>query len=243
MIELPVQQIQLPSLKEACVEQLETLILSGELQIGDRLPPERDLAARLNISRPVLHDALVDLEAKGLLEIIPRRGTYISDYRRNGSLALLSTLLNYHEGKLNTELMDSMIEMRLLFENETGGLAAANRTDEQLDELQTILENEKNTSCTDVQQLTDLDFEFHLILAIASGNLVYPLMLNSFRNVYTSITKEFFKKNCNTSVIRTVHQFHQAIYEAVQRKDVEGTHLLMIKMLQHGETYLKGDVS
>lgn len=243
MIDLPVQQIQVPSLKEACIEQLETLILSGELQIGERLPPERDLAAQLNISRPVLHDALVDLEAKGLLEIIPRRGTYVSDYRRNGSLALLSSLLNYHEGKFNTEMMGSMLEMRLLIENETACMAAANRTDQHLQEFHSILEQEKNTPCSDIQTLIDLDFAFHHLVAIASGNLVYPLILNSFRTVYTSITGAFFKKFCNTSVIRTVHQFHQAIYEAIQRKDVEGTHDLMIKMLQHGETYLKGDVS
>ncbi|MBI9050591.1 MAG: FadR family transcriptional regulator [Anaerolineaceae bacterium] len=243
MIQLPVQQIQLPSLKEACVQQLETLILSGELRMGERLPPERDLAAQLNISRPILHDALVDLETKGLLEIIPRRGTYVSDYRRNGSLAILSSLLNYHDGSLNQELMGSMLEMRLLIESETGRLAAVNRTEEQLKEFQIILDDEKSTPCNEVQTLTNLDFAFHHLIAIASGNQIYPLILNSFRTVYTSITGDFFSKYYDTSVIRTVHQFHQNIIEAIQRQDVEGTHQLMIKMLNHGETYLKGDVS
>lgn len=73
------EPIQVQSLKAACVQRLEELILSGEWQIGMRLPSERDLAAHLNISRPVLHETLVDLAAKGLVTIEPRRGVFIND--------------------------------------------------------------------------------------------------------------------------------------------------------------------
>ena len=89
-----IEPIQVQSLKEACVARLEQMILSGELTIGERLPSERDFAAKLNVSRPVLHQALVDLETKGLVQIIPRRGVFISDYRRDGSLAMLSSTIS-----------------------------------------------------------------------------------------------------------------------------------------------------
>ena len=89
------EPLHVPSLKEACVQRLEGLILSGEWQMGMRLPSERDLAAEMNISRPVLHEALVDLEAKGLVSIAARRGVFVSDYRTSGSCALLSSLFSY----------------------------------------------------------------------------------------------------------------------------------------------------
>ena len=73
--------LRVQSLKEACILRLESMILSGELKIGARLPSERDLAARLEISRPVLHEALVDLALKGLVRIVPRHGVFINDYR------------------------------------------------------------------------------------------------------------------------------------------------------------------
>ena len=62
---LPLKPLHVDSLKEACVKRLEELILSGELKVGVRLPSERDFAASLGVSRPVLHEALVDLSAKG----------------------------------------------------------------------------------------------------------------------------------------------------------------------------------
>ena len=89
-----IEPIQVQSLKEACITRLERMILSGELLIGDRLPSERSFAAQLNVSRPVLHTALVELEASGLVQIIPRKGVFISDFRRDGSLAMLSSLLS-----------------------------------------------------------------------------------------------------------------------------------------------------
>ncbi len=69
----PLQPLQVPSLKAACVQQLEHLILSGKLKINEKLPPERELAAQLQVSRPVIHEAIVDLAAKGLVTIIPRQ--------------------------------------------------------------------------------------------------------------------------------------------------------------------------
>jgi DNA-binding GntR family transcriptional regulator len=98
------------SLKEACIRRLEALILSGQFKIGERLPAERDLAAALNISRPALHEALLDLANKGLVEIVPRRGVYVSDFRVTGSLALLSSLFTYHEGVKQPENLSPRIQ-------------------------------------------------------------------------------------------------------------------------------------
>ncbi len=234
------EPIKVQGLKEACILRLEELILSGELRIGERLPSERDFAARIGVSRPVLHEALVDLNAKGLVQIVPRRGVFVSDYRRFGSMSILSSLLTYHNGKLDPSVMQSLIDMRLVIESETARLAATNRTEEQLAQMQALLADEEKASCGDPQTLTDLDFSFHLLIAILSGNLVYPLIINSFQSVYTSLTGQFFRKYCGTPVVATVWQFHKQIVRNIKDGDPKAAVKTMTRMLIHGEKYLKG---
>ncbi len=235
------EPLKVRSLKEACINRLEELILSGELKIGERLPAERDFAVRIGVSRPVLHEALVDLDAKGLVRIVPRRGVFVNDYRRSGSMAILASLLAYHNGSLDPAFTQSLIEMRQLVETEAARLAALNRSAEQLDEFRTILNKERQAAGSDPQALTDLDFAFHLSVAVASGNLVYPLIINSFKGVYTHLTGAFFQSNYGTPVVETVWRFHSLLIAAFEKKDAEAAVRTMSEMLKHGEIYLRGE--
>ena len=185
------------SLKEVFVSRFEEFILSGKLAIGQKLPSERELALQLGVSRPVVHEGLVDLAAKGLVTIKPRVGTVINDYRKQGSLAILSSLINYHDGAIEPKLLNSMLEMRLLFEVEAAGLAALRRNEDHMAAFREILEKEKQAGTRKLEKIVKLDFEFHHLIAMASGNIVYPLLINSFRQVYTNLSRQFFtdKKN------------------------------------------------
>ncbi len=130
--------IRKESLKDVFVTRFEDLILSGKFSIGEKLPSERELALRLGVSRPVVHDGLMDLVSKGLVSMKPRVGTVVNDYRREGSLSILTSLVNYQNGKLDPRLFESMVEMRMLFEVETARLAASRRTPEHLDALERL---------------------------------------------------------------------------------------------------------
>ena len=234
------EPLQVQSLKEACIQKLENLILSGEMKIGEKLPSERKLAEMLNISRPVLHDSLVDLASKGLVAILPRRGVFVSDYRREGSCALINSLLNYSGESLDEELVHSLIEMRQLIETENARLAAMFRTNEQLVELEAILAEENNLDRSDIDRLTELDFSLHQWLAIASGNRMYPLIINSFKNVYTMLTGEFFNTYHDTAVIDEVFTFHEQLTDAIRNKDSETAFKVTQAMLEHGALHLSG---
>ncbi len=146
------EPLQVTSLKEACITRLEELILSGELKAGERLPAERDFAARLGVSRPVLHEALVDLAAKGLVTIHPRRGVLVNDFRVSGSCAILSSLLTYHNGSLDVDFTESLLAMRVLVETETARLAALYVTPQQERSLEEIIANE--AACDRADPLT-----------------------------------------------------------------------------------------
>src|SRR5450756_2038682 len=131
------------SLKREFIRRCEGLILSGQLAIGQRLLPERQLATHLGVSRPVVHEGLLELSARGLVTIRPRHGAIVNDYRTQGSVTMLASLLAYQQGELDPSLAAGLIDMRLLFETETTRCAAINRTDKQLVQLNLLIEREK----------------------------------------------------------------------------------------------------
>ncbi|MGZ6346320.1 MAG: FadR/GntR family transcriptional regulator [Anaerolineales bacterium] len=161
--------------------------------------------------------------------------------QRSSLLSILSSLLAYHNGKLDNSILQSLIEMRLMVEVESARLAALNRTPEQLSDLQKIIRYEQGDVLSRPPELTDNDFLFHISIAIASGNLVYPLVINSFKGVYTSITGEFFQKYCGTQVVDTIFQYHFKLVNAIESQDEDTSKRIMTGMLKHGETYLKGE--
>lgn len=228
------------SLKSVCSSKIEAMILSGEIKIGEQLPPERDLAIRFGVSRPVVHEALLDLVSKGLVEISPRHGVKVIDFVSTGSLALLDSLIVYKGGDWDNSLRGQLFAFRRLIEKETACLAASNRTDEQLLAFGNLLQQEREADCSDPVQLTEIDFQFHLLVAQSSGNLVYPLLLNSFKSAYTSYTRAFFSANICSAVIQQVFEFHEHLVQAIENKNVQNSGEIMLAMLKHGEESWKG---
>lgn len=235
---LPIQPLQVESLKDACISRLEQLILSGDLKAGEHLPAERDLALKLGVSRPVLHEALVDLAAKGLVTIQPRRGVVVNDYRQSGSMAILSSLLSYHQGEFDPAFTSSLFEMRMLVESETARLAALKTTPEQLARLLELVAAEKTADRNDIATLTRLDFDFHLQIGLASQNHIYPLILNSFNAVYTHFTGLFFEGCHGSSVLDEVFNFHQQLVDSLHQGNPEDAARIMTALLAHGSKHL-----
>jgi fatty acid metabolism transcriptional regulator FadR len=236
MYEPLMDPIKAESLKDVFVHRFEELILSGRFKIGQKLPSERELALQLGVSRPVVHEGLVELAARGLVSIKPRVGALVNDYRKEGSITLLSSLIQYQKGMLEPALLESLLQMRLLMEPEFARFAAQNRTEEQLHEFHDILKKEETASYLNSQIMTDIDFEFHLLIALASGNAVYPLLLNSFRQVYTNLSGQFFK---DSQVISTVHQYHRDFVRAIEAKDGKKAVSVMKAILGHGAKFLR----
>ena len=232
MQEDPLRPIRQESLRDIVVSRIETLILSGRISIGEKLPPERDIAQQLNVSRPVVHEGLLDLVGKGLVSMKPRLGTVVNDYRRQGSLALLTTLFKYHQGSIDTALLDGLIEMRMLFELETTRLAALNRTQEHLCELSTIISDEQETDLKDIDRICELDFAFHHLIAIASGNPIYPMLLNSFKQVYTNLSSQAFSDH---RVVPVAFGYHRDLVAALDEKDQAKAAAVMQSILTHGK--------
>lgn len=236
MLSQLLEPLKTDSLKDVFVIRFEELILSGKVKIGQKLPSERELALQLGVSRPVVHEGLVELSSRGLVSLKPRFGAIINDYRKEGSITMLSSLIQYQKGKLQPELLDNLLQMRLLMEPQFARFAAKNRTKDQVREFREIVKQEGSADYKDIQKITNLDFEFHLLIAVASGNAVFPLLLNSFRQVYTNLSGQFFK---DSQVISTVHKYHSDMVKALEAQDEKKAISTMKNILNHGEKYLR----
>ena len=216
------------SLKDVFVERFEQLILSGTLTAGHQLPSERALAQQLGVSRPVVHDGLVELTARGLVTTRPRVGTVVNDYRREGSLALLTSML----GQGEPALLRSLLDVRMLMESETARLAAIERTDEDLEALRDVVRREQELASLPADGIIGLDFEFHHRVALASGNPVYAMFMKSLQPAHAGLAGAFFAAIGDPA---PVFAGHRELWGAIKKQEPDLARQLMQELLDHGE--------
>lgn len=231
MTELDLAPLRHVSLREVFVERFMGLLLSGRLRPGDRLPPERELAARLRVSRPVVHDGLMALQARGVVHVVPRQGTVVQDVRRSGSLAFLEALFRFRGGHLDPGWLRDVQSVRCLIECAIVREAAFRRTPEDLRALQDLLDLEDRTDPRCTEDWVELDFRFHHGLAMTSGNRLFPMVINSFGPAWRALAGDFFR---DPAVVPGVRWGHQDIVEAVARGDQEAAARAMTALIDEG---------
>lgn len=182
------QPIQAGRLYEKIVEQIEQQILDGHLTAGDQLPPERDLAERFGVSRTAVREAVRTLTQKGLVEVLPGRGTFVAD---DVSRALRHSLdLMVKIGRMASP--GSLVELREILEPEIAAMAATRASEEHIATMRAAVEamdvalqgmlvepigSVKHTEAADAYIEADLDF--HLALAEATYNPLIPTLIDS----------------------------------------------------------------
>lgn len=229
------EQVDVPSLKKACIQKLQQAILSGTFFIGERLPSERELAKKLGVSRPVLHEAIVALNEQGLVQIEPRRGVFVRDYRKESSIALIATLLEYEQGDFAPALFTSLMDGRVLIEKETARLAAQHSNDKEVNALNSLLETGKVSAGESAQALTVYDFDFHLEIALASGNHMYPMILNSLKGVHSNLAGRFYHDVYGTATVDQVLEYHRQLAQHISHRNALEASNTMMQLLRHGE--------
>lgn len=187
------KKISAPSLKELFVQQLEDMILSGRLEIGAQLPPERELAETMQISRSVVNAGINEMAAKGFLEIRPRIGTFVGDYRRHGTMETLLSIMKYNGGRLRRDEVRSILQIKLVLDRLAVQGAMSRITKEELAILGERLEMMAQAQQKD-SQMAEATFGFHHELALLSGNTLIPLIYYSFRQPILGLWGRFSRK-------------------------------------------------
>ncbi|MBL6765651.1 MAG: FadR family transcriptional regulator [Verrucomicrobiae bacterium] len=194
------------SLVEEVCARLSRLIRS-DLPNGDGwLPPERALAERLGVSRPVVREATKRLESQGLVEIRHGIGIRAVDKLHkplNGSLELLIPDEEERLRQLN--------QTRMALEPEAARMAAVLATKEQLAAIQAT--HEELVAAPDAQTAIDADMAFHRAVAEASGNLMFRLILDSLADIGLASRRRTIGRIGKETAV----EHHSKIIRAIER--------------------------
>src|SRR3954469_3135499 len=164
---------------EEAVEQIADKVRSGELHVGDRLPPERELAAQMRISRPTLREAVKALAEAGVLEV--RRG-------QSGGIFVASELVPRELLRSRQEIrfgeVAGVLEARRLLEPRVAQLAAVHATDEDFAVMSQTIERQRELAASDdflrhEDLFLQLDMKFHLALARATRNATIVALMRT----------------------------------------------------------------
>lgn len=213
--------IQSPTVRELFTQRLAGLIINGELNPGERLPSERELAAQANISKSAVHLALVDLERMGFVETKERQGTYVADFTSRGNITILEQLTPANGFEYDSQKIIDILEMRDGLECRALERLAENLTEENIARLAKDVEDAKtyvaSTDKVDVHKLAMMYFDFHHDICICSGNFVLPLLFNTFRNS----TTYFWEQPVRVLGVARSMEFMKGMYESILTGDAE----------------------
>ncbi|WP_283169719.1 FadR/GntR family transcriptional regulator [Curtanaerobium respiraculi] len=174
------QKIKSDSLTDKFIEQIEGMILSGELATGEKLPSSRSLCEMMGISRPVVSAGIGKLESMGFVEVKPRQGTFVSDYRRKGSVETLDAIMRYNGCLMRREEVESLFQVRWALDELAVRLVIERAKDAEITSLRTYLEQalEAATAEEEAQAV----FLFYHELTVISQNMIMPLVYHSFKS-------------------------------------------------------------
>ena len=205
------------------VDHVRELIASGELKPGNRLPPERELARSLKISRSSLRAGIGFLAAMGVLKSRHGAGTFVA----TGPPALDSSSLTVL-GALHGFLPWQMFEARFTIEASVAALAAERATNEQLAELAEEVA-EMYASMDDPQEYLIHDIRFHRSIARASGNPI----LGALMETITANLYETRRATVGNSVdLKESAEMHREIYRAIRSRNPENARRAMEQHLK-----------
>lgn len=228
---MPFQAIETQRLYEHVAEQIGRLIEAGEFKPGDRLPPERDLARKLGVSRPVLREAMVALEVAGLVEVRMGAGTYVQAARRPARLG--------DAGPSPFELLAA----RRMVESEVAALAATTANANDLEALSQCNADLKR-AVAEGRAGVEADRAFHVGLARMAGNAVLVDIVEHLWDGMTGpILNRFHDLTNRPGKHRTNIADHEAIVAALARGDGAAARQAMAAHIGHVEAVFLEDVA
>jgi len=170
----PLKPVRNLKLADAIAEHLEQLILEGALRPGEKLAAERELAERLEVSRPSLREALEKLQARGLLET-SKSGTHVTKFMAPLTEPLAAMMQS------NEQALIDYLEYRSLVEGEAARLAAIRATDIEIDAIRECLNRMREAHKIDDPGVeAEADADLHMLVYQASHNIVMLHIMRAF---------------------------------------------------------------
>lgn len=180
---------KLPGTKDEFTRWLADRIIRGKLAIGEKLPTEREFERQTGIGKSAIHGALVELEHKGFIKIIPRKGAYVANYAREGTVDAFNEILRCNDGRLSLKMSIEIVELRNAIEGGALIRLAKQHTDEDIARLNAALDELRavDVSTTEIEEIAEIESRFHLLICELSGNDMFSLVMNSLSPISVAL--------------------------------------------------------
>ena len=220
---MPLTAVENRRLYRQIADQISALIERGEYSAGQRLPPERDLARQLGVSRPSVREALIALEVEGYVEVRVGSGVYVAGKQATPAKAKLTADSGPFE----------LIKARWLIEGECAALAAKAATKSQVRAMEEALDEMQAARDKGVEPL-DADRLFHLRIAEATGNSALALAVQTLWDQRTGPLFLRLEHHFDTPGLWSVAiKEHRDIVAAIARHDAAGARSAMRRHMDH----------
>ncbi|MCI1647807.1 MAG: FCD domain-containing protein [Bacteroides sp.] len=218
------------------IEHIKRQISERQIVPGERLPSERKLSESLNVSRSHVREALQKMELYGIVKTYPQSGTIVSEFSKDQLDTMITDAL-----KISKYDFGSLVYVRVLLEVEVCKLSAANRTEEDLENIEkALIELEKGFD-TDLR--VEKDFAFHQAIAVGGHN---PVISSLLLIITPDILKYYQKYKVCAVPQKTVHAEHREMLQKIKDKDKDGMKELVLRHLSNlidfAKTSAKGDI-
>jgi len=223
---LGVRQVRKTKVYHEIVDQIQELISAGRIKPGDRLPPERELAELFKASRNSVRDAIRVLEQMGLIESRQGDGTYVRSVSAEDLAEPLALMLLQSRTQ-----MRELWEVRRVLEPALAEFAASRITDEELDELETILEAQRRKVEAGSIALEE-DTAFHYAIAEAARNTVILRTLDTLVDLLRQSRERSLQQHDRPAYSLAGHK---RILAALRRRDPEDARAEMLRHLREVE--------
>ncbi len=199
------------NIQNEIILNIKELILHKNLEPGDKLPSERVLCKKFNITRKNLREAINKLEYYELVKCVPQTGTYIASVGQTALNGIINGIVS-----LKQQDFKSLVETRLMLEAKTSYLAAKNRTEEDLLEIESTLINYK-TKINLGEDALEEDLLFHLAIAKASDNSTLNALMLQIMPKIIFVFED--TRVCNEDDLSDEIIKHEAIFNAIKLKE------------------------
>jgi GntR family transcriptional repressor for pyruvate dehydrogenase complex len=234
---LPVKPVHRTSLAEEIIAQIKSLIDSGHLVLGARLPGERELAQMFGVSRPSVREALKALSLLGIVENRPGSGTYLSDSADRWPSEPFSILFS-----IRKSVLFDIFEARMSLDGTAASLAARRSNPEDLAMMKESLDSmERNLN--NPEAYSQHETAFHIAVIEASKNQVIALLTEKLYRLLQE-AREKFRDVVDSPDSYREWDFHnhERIYQMIEQGDETGAYEAMVAHLTAFERYLRKEM-
>ncbi|MFT6924879.1 MAG: GntR family uxuAB operon transcriptional repressor [Psychromonas sp.] len=209
-------------------QRLKDRIVSGEFVVGDRLPPEREIAVQCQVSRSVVREALIMLELQNLVEVRKGSGVYIINQPDEELDQKTYSIEHDDAGPFE------MLQARQLLESHVAEFAATQVTKNDISRLRKALQME-HQHLEDASLDYDGDEMFHMVIAEATQNSVLADMVKALwdRRQNSSMWRQLHTRIGDQDYRKAWLHDHEKILLALQRRDPAGARLAMWQHLEN----------